>query len=318
MKALYVDLKGGLGFNISFARVAKSLIKKGLKINVITPYWDVFLSANINFYKPNEYRDFIFDAKNENAEIIENRIYDMSDFIYKKLNYKDAWLKLLNTKETVTDEEYNKLDLNVCDSFPQIKTQVDSIVEELKTKGFDDFVLVQFWGGQSPLVEVPNNDWSKVPYDFQNEPLRRHYPIDKAQKFVNLYHIKNPKTAIIQYSLPNEPKLEGTFTYTVPYLTYYELSKRAKEAICIDSSLQHLITGNCPITVLWGHSLPSNFGYSCNNNIIQNCRRDDILYFTALGPSGARIEYIEPEKFMEEVTNKGNKNNEIKEGSKNE
>ena len=38
-----------------------------------------------------------------------------------------------------------------------------------------------------------------------------------------------------------------------------------------------------------------------NKNIIQNCRRDDILYFSALGPSGARIDYIEPEKLLNEV-----------------
>lgn len=313
MKTYYVDLKGGLGFNIAFVRVAKRLIEKGIKINAISPYWDILMSANINFYKPNEYRDFIFDAKNENAEIIEHRIYDMSDFIYKKLNYKDAWLKLFNVKENISDEDYNNLELETYKFFPQLKPQEDKILEDIKSKGFDDFILVQFWGGQTPLVEVPNNDWSKVPYDYQNEPLKRHYPIEKAQEFVNLYRMRNPKTAIIQYSLPNEPRLEGVFNYTIPYLVYYELSKKAKEAICIDSSLQHLISGNCPLTVLWGHSLPTNFGYTCNDNIIQECRRDDILYFTALGASGAKINYIEPNDLIEKVTNKNikeNKNNE--------
>ena len=97
----------------------------------------------------------------------------------------------------------------------------------------------------------------------------------------------------------------------MPYLVYYGLSKKAKEAICIDSSLQHLISGNCPLTVLWGHSLPANFGYTCNNNIIQECRRDDILYFTALGASGAKINYIEPKDLIEKVMNyKEIKNNE--------
>lgn len=33
-----------------------------------------------------------------------------------------------------------------------------------------------------------------------------------------------------------------------------------------------------------------------NQNVIQKCRRDDILYFTQLGASGAKIDYIEPEK----------------------
>ena len=214
-----------------------------------------------------------------------------------------------NVKENISDEDYNNLELETYKFFPQLKPQEDKILEDIKSKGFDDFILVQFWGGQTPLVEVPNNDWSKVPYDYQNEPLKRHYPIEKAQEFVNLYRMRNPKTAIIQYSLPNEPRLEGVFNYTIPYLVYYELSKKAKEAICIDSSLQHLISGNCPLTVLWGHSLPTNFGYTCNNNIIQECRRDDILYFTALGASGAKINYIEPNDLIEKITNKNIKEN---------
>lgn len=298
---LFISLKGGLGLNFSFVRVAKILINKGIKIKVLSPYWDLLSAAGIDYYKPNEYRDFIFDAKSENAEIIITRLYDLSDFIYKKINYKDAWLKLLGLNEQITDEEYNKLIITPEIIFPNIKNDKIAILNEIKKQGYEDFIIVQFWGGQSPLDVPVNNDWSKKNYDYENEPLKRHYPIEKAQEFVNRYKHKYPKTAIINYSLPNEPVLEGTLRFTVPYLTYYELSKQAKQAVVIDSSLQHMITGNCPVTVIWGHTLPDSFGYSCNNNIIQPCRRDDILYFTELGASGAKINYIDPINLLKEV-----------------
>ncbi len=305
MKKYYVNLKGGLGLNISFIRVARVLISKGYDIKIISPYWDVAAAASIPYYKPNEFRDFIFDAKDEDAEIITDRVYDLSDFIYKKLNYKDAWLKVmdLTITDTITDKEYNHLALTPEAIFPQLKEQSKAILEDVKKYGCEDFILVQFWGGQSPLDVPPDGDWKKKPYDYQNEPLKRHYPVEKAQEFVNLYRATHPKTAVIQYSLPNEPILDGVLHYTVPYLAYYILSKKAKKAVVIDSSLQHLISGNCPMTVLWGHSLPDSFGYSCNQNIIQKCRRDDILYFTELGPSGARIDYIEPSELLDKIDN---------------
>lgn len=302
MKKFYVSLQGGLGFNFAFARLAKRLIEKGYEIKVLSPYWDIFEGAGIPYYKDSEYRDFIFDAKNDDAEIINHRIYDMSDFIYKRLGYKEAWLKLLGLPEdTVSDVEYCHFEMPN-KSFTDTHQKVEEIMKAIHEQGYKDYILVQFWGGQSPLaVNQTGGDWSKLQYDYVNEPLKRHYPVDKAQEFVNLYHEKHPDTAIIEYTLPNEPKLENTLQFTVPYHVYYELSKNAKQAITIDSSLQHIISGNCPVTVIWGHSLPENFGYKCNRNIIQKCRRDDILYFTALGASGARIEYIKPEELLFEA-----------------
>ena len=51
---------------------------------------------------------------------------------------------------------------------------------------------MQFEGGQSPLVQVPvkedgTRDWSKVPTNYENEPLKRHYPFEKAQEFIKLF-----------------------------------------------------------------------------------------------------------------------------------
>ena len=287
--------------NISLARVIQAIQRKSsdFEFAICSPYYDIFGAANIAYYRPEEIRDFIFDAKEVGAEIIENRIYDLSDFIYKKINYKEAWLKLFGIKlDFITDDEYNRLDL-----IPSsVSTSNDKAYEEvLKSLPTEKFMLVQFCGGQSPLDMPADGDWSKKIYDYEHEPLKRHYPTGYAQWFIEAMKSKHPDVSIIQYALPNEPYLEGCEHFVLPYLVYYMLSKNPNcvGAVTIDSSLAHLITGNTKVMTLWGHSLPKNFGYSCNKDVVQDCRRDEILYFTPLGPSGAKVKYIEPAKLVE-------------------
>jgi hypothetical protein len=301
-KQFFIDVKGGLGYNISLCRVLTEIKSESYKFYVRSPYWDVFEACGAvdGVYKPEEIRDFIFDAKAKDAEIIEHRLYDMSDFIYKKLNYREAWYKLLG----IEPSEHVNFTTDFLDKTLEVWPNLNANLNQMKEAiGGKDFIIVQFCGGQSPLDVPQDGDWNKKVYDYQHEPLKRHYPTDKAQKFIDLYKEAHPDTVIIQYALPNEPQLEGCEHFVVPYLVYYELAKdeHCKGFIAIDSSLQHLITGITPGTVIWGHSMPENFGYECNKNIIQDCRRDDILYFTELGASGAKIDYIEPDKLMEYI-----------------
>jgi hypothetical protein len=170
---------------------------------------------------------------------------------------------------------------------------------------------MQFYGGQSPLVQVPmtqdgKQDWSKVPYNGDNEPLQRHYPREKAAEFVKKFQEAHPETAVVMFQLPNEPAYDNTFRFVIPYLTYYELAKvpECRGVIAIDSCLHHLIAGITKTVVLWGHSLDYAFGYTHQTNIIQKCRRDDIIYMSLLGPSAAKIHYIEPEKLLGIVDDK--------------
>ena len=317
MNKYYIDVKGGTGLNIGLCHVLNYLkdnYPDDYEFNVASPYFDLFEAcpAVKNVYKPNEMKDFIFDAKDNDGIIVEHRLYDMSDFIYKKLNYTQAWLKLMEipterwpnidanaetTPTTVTSK------FNVYDKYPVLKSQVEQVLAEINKQGYKNFVITQFTGGQSPLVQVPANpqngqpDWSKVPYQYENEPLKRHYPTELVKEFANLFHQEHPDTAIITFQLPNEPDYgKETIRFVIPYLCYYMLAqeKNCLGTISIDSCLQHLVAGVTKSVVIWGHSLPENFGYLFNNNIIQRCRRDDLLYFTALGPSGAKIDYIKP------------------------
>ena len=311
-KKAYVAINGGLGKNIAFSQLTKEIKETYDFLAVTSPYYDVFEACPyVDYvYKPNEMKDFISDAKHNNAEIFIDRIYDTSDFIYKKVSYADAYRKMLHLKPKHNKNGSDtKTELEPIKKYNFINDQLKDIIAQIKTNGFEDFIIVQFEGGQSPLELPPPDangqpDWSKKPTNYDNEPLKRHYPYEKAQQFINIFRETHPRTAVIVYQLPNEHRYEGVFQFTVPYLTYYELSKfpECKGTVSIDSSLQHLVAGNTKSVVIWGHSLPRSFGYEYNHNIIQKCNREDILYFSALGPSGARIDYIDPEELVKEVT----------------
>lgn len=318
MKKYYINVQGGEGLNIGLASFI-SYIKtngddngnKDYEFYVCSPYLDIFECCPYvsGTYSPQELRDFIFDSEANDGELVLHRLYDLDGFVKKQMNYSQAWSKLMNIPFTDTEKGTKvKSILDPYAKYPSLKQQVDGLLNVIKQNGFDDFVIFQGTGGQSALVSVPvgqdgKPDWSKVPYDSVNEPLRRRYPIDLTQKFIDLFTKKHPKTAIVLYQLPNEPRPDSKnlIIATMPYLAYYLVAKNAKGTISIDSSLQHLVAGVTKSVVIWAHSKPEAFGYSYNKNIEQKCRTDDLLYFSALGPSGAKVDYIEPEDLLKEV-----------------
>ena len=95
MKNIYINSQGGLGFNLALSHIAKEFKQIYDKVCVLSAYFDVFDACPyVDYvYKPNEIRDFIFDAKRDDAKLICERMYDTEDFIYKKLSYADAWRK---------------------------------------------------------------------------------------------------------------------------------------------------------------------------------------------------------------------------------
>jgi hypothetical protein len=323
----YVNVQGGTGLNLAFASFISKYKKENDKFFVCSPYSDIFecCEAVDGVYRPQEIKDFIFDAAaDEDSKIINHRLYDMDGFIKKQLNYETAWNELIYNEKSSDIKEMDLVStLNILKRYPNIKNNINELENVLKQKNFKDFIIVQFTGGQSPLVQVPlsedgkSRDWNKVPYDYLNEPLKRHYPIEKAQEFIELFHKVHPDTGVISFQLPNEPSVSGDFVIrgTLPYLAYYEFAKlpECTGIVTIDSCLQHLTAGITRAVVLWGHSKPIHFGYNYNKNIEQKCRTDDLLYFTALGPSAAKISYIEPNDLLDIVDdylyNRGNATN---------
>mgnify|MGYP002620136884 CR=1 FL=1 len=310
-KDLLVDVQGGLGLNINFANLVPELLEKYDTVSIISPYTDVFEcidDSRISVYHPNTWKAALED--NPDAFIITGRIYDTNDFIKKTTTYHDAWRVKCQLKkgdeQSLTNLKQSAL--KPAKKFPHLVNQVQQIQKYLEEHHYKNFILFQHTGGQSPLVQVPvkdnKPDWSQVPYNGQNNGLSRHYPTDLANEFVQKFKEKHPDTAVVSYSLPNEPYIEGTERFQVPYLVYHILADQPNCAgiVTIDSSLQHLVAGlNKPTIVLWGHTEPHTFGYENHHNIIQKCNRDSIHYFTALGPAFNKITYIKPDDLLKEV-----------------
>lgn len=312
---ILIDVRGGTGKNFVFAHLLPELKEKYELVSVISPYFDIFQASPYcdKAYNPQEVKSAFEDAEDDTLIVVDH-IYDTNEFIRKEISYADAFRKLCGL-ETKDGEEYMDLSqsLDPEKAFPFLKDMLKHIKEELKKKGYKDFIVAQFTGGQTPLVQVPAKeengkqvpDWSRVPYTGQQAGLARHYPHDKAQEFIKLFREAHPKTAILHYSLPNEGSYEGVEQYTFPYLLYTLLTQEedCRGIVAIDSSLQHLAAGNCKGVVLWGHSHPISFGYRHYNNIIQKCNRSGIKYFSALGPAANRIDYIKPAELLKEVDN---------------
>ena len=146
-KYAYVQINGGLGKNIAFSQIAKEVKEKYDFLAVSSPYFDIFKSCPyIDYvYKPEEAKDFIFDAKHDKAEIFIDHIYDTSDFIYKKVSYADAYRKMMGlpmkNNEGGSD---TKTELEPLKSYPNLQQNIDFIMSQIKEAGFEDFILVQF------------------------------------------------------------------------------------------------------------------------------------------------------------------------------
>ena len=98
-KKYFINVVGGTGLNFalaSFITAVKEKYPDMYSFYVCSPYFDIFQCCESvdGIYKPNEIRDFIFDAKAMDAEIVNHRLYDMDGFIKKQMTYPMAWAKL--------------------------------------------------------------------------------------------------------------------------------------------------------------------------------------------------------------------------------
>ena len=126
-------------------------------------------------YKAHEMRDFIFDAKHDDAKLICERMYDSEDFIYKKVSYADAWRKACNIplkgNKTGSDTHAN---LNPSKFFPNFKTQANDFMKEFK-KYINSKATC--YANDEEYDEVPDDlkkfayfiDGAKEEYDIQYE-----------------------------------------------------------------------------------------------------------------------------------------------------
>lgn len=292
-----INVEGGLGKNIMLTAILPELkMAKGYdEIYVISPYHDVFKcnSAVTDAFQPGLgtlYQELVLDP---DCDVLWKEPYSNSRFIKKQCHLFEAWAEEFGFELTNPAGTYEPNLSRLPKEFPMLV----KIADEHKAKWNNNYCIVQFTGGQSPLTPQKDQQGRPLPYMNAQEAIKRNY--HKGAEVVKLLKKKWPNTTVVHFALPNEPALEDTVRVEIPYLTYRLLAKDAKEIVCIDSSLQHLATGvNDNITVVWGETRPEHFGYERNRNVCAQHVLNSQPYFKPLGISPSIVKMPEPEELV--------------------
>ena len=298
MKRCLINVEGGLGKNVMLTSILQEFKdKRGYdELYVVSPYHDVFkaCSAVTDSFQPGAgtlYQELVLDPE---CDVFWKEPYSNQRFIKKQCHLFDAWAEELGFELSKPANEYVPLIDKIGDAFPSLVL----LAAEKSGEWHDDFCLVQFSGGQSPLAPLVDPNGNQIPYQNAQEAIKRNYP--RGQEVIDLLREKyGPSTTIVHFALPNEPSYNGAVKIEVPYLTYHMFAECAKEIVCIDSSLQHLAAGmNKNTTVVWGETRPEHFGYACNNNVAAKDVLNSQPYFKPLGVSPSIVRWPEPKELV--------------------
>jgi len=252
-------VSGGLGKHIMFSTLLPAITKKYGKINIISPYTEVFIN-NKNI----EHSIFIDDFENNKSVYKEgiSKIYAYEpyscEFSFDDKHILESWIEAydLDRKYISTPKVYVP---------EEIKADAKEIISKLKNDFKDGYIIVQFSGGQSPVGFDPE----KSQYNINNMVIERNYPQQMAQILINKIKDKYPNMGIINCSLPNEYNFDNVIRIERGFLHYFEFVQKAKTVICIDSMLQHISsTTDTKTIVLWNNKAwnPSHkYGWNLDN-----------------------------------------------------
>lgn len=303
MKKCLINIEGGLGKHVMFTSILKEFKeKKGYdEIYVISSYFDVFKSCSVvtDAFPPMQgtlYQELVLDP---DCDVYWKEPYSNQRFIKKECHLFDAWAEELGFKLSKNANEYLPNLDKIEKEFPNLLSLVEEKIKEFN----DDFIIVQFNGGQSPLSPMVDEKGNQILYNDKQEAIKRNY--FKGQEIINSLKDKYPNTIIVHFALPNEPTYENSVKLQLPYLAYRLLAINAKAVITTDSSLQHLSTGvNNNITVIWGETRPEHFGYKVNQNIAATNVLNSQPYFKPLGVSPSIVKMPEPDIIVASVVGK--------------
>lgn len=300
-KKCLINVEGGLGKNVMLTSIlAEFKEARGYdELYVISPYFDVFKACSVvtDAFPPGQgtlYQELVLD---EDCDVYWKEPYSNQRFIKKQCHLFDAWAEEFGFKLSNPANEYVPQLDRIESEYPMVKQAADKYLEEWGK----NFCIVQFNGGQSPLVPMQGPDGKPAQYNDHLEAVKRNY--FRGAEIVKFLKEKyGSDCKVIHFALPNEPTIEGTEKIQAPYLTYHLLAAKAKAIVCTDSSLQHLSTGICDnITVIWGETRPEHFGYACNTNVCAKHVLNSQPYFKPLGVSPSIVRMPEPEVVMETI-----------------
>ena len=245
-------IEGGIGKQVAFTAIIDALVKKDKeKIQIFSPYVDIF-GGNTNV-------KFALDANT--IPVSDKRILDSQNICFCE-PYKANFIK----GEQHIIQSYCKLFGVKYDEKMRPKMFTDHYKDDAKRiAGDDDFIVVQFTGGQAPAGFNPQNN-----YLGGGDPTRN-YNQFLAQKVIDRIVEKYEDLKILNFSLPNEPEYKKTERpELIPFAQWHEILKlsNCKGFISVDSCLNHFArSAGRKGVVIWGGTRWTQFGYKQNINI---------------------------------------------------
>lgn len=294
-----IVVEGGLGKHILFSACLSKLKEKHGKIVLVNAYPDVFISnpyieRNLAFGHSYLYEEYLKDIP-----VIKREPYLEDDYRLHKRHLIEVYCKIFNI-------DYSE------DLRPQLFIR-DQELNEAKHWRFNElkkkFILTHFTGGTT--------------YYNQNQALNkfnvaRDYPVDFAQKFIDLFVQKYPDIAVVPIRLQTEPMFNSCVA--LPPLgprKLFPLVQMCETFVVIDSFIQHVSGAlNKKGVVLFGGTDPKKLGYKHNTNLINeecgceclHCHRPDSYFYDQTQgqlwecPHKIDCMRIKPERVLEEVS----------------
>jgi len=253
-------IEGGIGKCTAFTALIPKLAKKaGEPIQIWTPYVDC--------YAGNPEVAMAFEQ--QTIPLNDPRLLK-SDNIYYCEPYKSNFVF---GKEHIIESYCRLFDIEYDESMkPKLYTdQHQKKADEWLTQNgvTGDYVLVQFTGGQSPVMFNPQNQY------ISSNPGRNYSPY-LAQQVIDKIKMRYKDLTIIDTTLPNEPGYQNTIKCTEHWAVIHQMLKKSKGFISIDTSINHFSASTkTKGVVLWGNTRFNQFGYDQNINLHYHMKQNE-------------------------------------------
>ena len=271
-------IEGGIGKQVAFSAIIDALVKKDKeKIQILSPYVDIF-GGNTNV-------KYALDANT--IPVHDKRILDSQNICYCE-PYKANFIK----GEQHIIQSYCKLFGVKYDEKMRPRMYTDHYKEYAKKiAGDDDFIVIQFSGGQAPAGFNAQNAYVSV------DPTRNYHPF-LAQEVINILKENYKDLVILNFSLPNEPNYEQTTKPDLmPFAQWHEILKlpNCKGFISVDSCLNHFSrSAGRKGVVIWGGTRWIQLGYKQNRNINRWWKEWDDWVNESFEPQDPRNIMVDP------------------------
>lgn len=237
-------------------------------------------------------------ADKKSWRVLQPDVYRRDSFFLREDNYYDCYREALGMKRrndwSAKGSEYTPF-------LGAVPEQIKRAAAEFASQ-HPKLVLFQRQGGINPVC--PHEERIRILQEGERG-LRRAYPLRYSEEVVK--GLQERGYEVLQYCLPEEPHVRGTLymNQEQSQLFYYELSKYAAAAVCIDSSLMHLAVHNIShMAVIWAQSASGGkdcrgFGYQKAHNLFAHNYRPVSPYFNGM-PDTPAVDYVKPGEVLAE------------------